>query len=157
MKIPTSTTLSPEQARAVATVLASLSALSVVTCARATRPPLTTMAPPPPAAARISPAPASSPAEATEPPATVAAPPPTAIPPEPALARFKAALREAAHQAEPIRVLWLGDSHAAADFWPDAVRKPLQAAFGVGGPGFLYAGLGVYRHPGVKVQRDGKW
>jgi lysophospholipase L1-like esterase len=51
----------------------------------------------------------------------------------------------------------MGDSHAAADFWPDAVRKPLQARFGAGGPGFIYLGLGVYRHAGMKVVRDGKW
>jgi lysophospholipase L1-like esterase len=75
------------------------------------------------------------------------------------LPRFGAALRELAlgHRTDPVRVLWLGDSHAAADFWPDAVRKPLQERFGVGGPGFLYLGLGVYRHGGVKVERDGKW
>ena len=53
--------------------------------------------------------------------------------------------------------MWLGDSHAAADFWPDAVRKPLQARFGAGGPGFVYVGLGAYRHAGVKVVRDGTW
>ncbi len=54
-------------------------------------------------------------------------------------------------------MLWLGDSHAAADFWPDSVRKPLQARYGSGGPGFLFVGLGVYRHAGVKVEREGKW
>jgi lysophospholipase L1-like esterase len=91
-------------------------------------------------------------------------PPPPALPanavPPPqgsALARFQAALRDAPHRAEPVRILWLGDSHTAADFWPEAVRKPLQAAFGAGGPGFLYLGLGVYRHGGVKIQREGKW
>jgi lysophospholipase L1-like esterase len=56
-----------------------------------------------------------------------------------------------------VRVLWLGDSHAAADFWPDAVRKPLQGRFGDGGPGFVYVGLGVYRHAGLKIAREGTW
>jgi hypothetical protein len=40
------------------------------------------------------------------------------------------------------------------DFWPEAVRKPLQPA--VGRWGFFYLGLGVYRHGGA-IQREGKW
>lgn len=54
-------------------------------------------------------------------------------------------------------MLWMGDSHAAADFWPDAVRKPLQSRYGTGGPGFLFVGLGIYRHAGVKLGRDGSF
>jgi lysophospholipase L1-like esterase len=60
-------------------------------------------------------------------------------------------------RTEPVRVLWLGDSHTAADFWPDAVRRPLAARYGSGGPGFLFLGLKDYRHSGVKVWRQGAW
>jgi lysophospholipase L1-like esterase len=158
MKSLKSTTLSPEAARTAAAVLAATSALAVVTCAGATRPPLTarSAASAVPAASVAPPAPKApeaSAALASAAPSQGAAP----VPQGSALARFQAALRDAPHRAEPVRVMWLGDSHTAADFWPEAVRKPLQAAFGAGGPGFLYLGLGVYRHGGVKVQREGKW
>ena len=75
------------------------------------------------------------------------------------LPRFRAALADlaAGRRSDSVRILWLGDSHVAADFWPDAVRKPLQAKFGNAGPGFVYLGLGVYRHAGAKVERDGRW
>jgi lysophospholipase L1-like esterase len=74
------------------------------------------------------------------------------------LERLHAALRELAQKRSgPVRVLFLGDSHAAADFWPDAIRQSLQQKYGKGGPGFIHLGLGVYRHAGVKVTRNGKW
>jgi lysophospholipase L1-like esterase len=40
----------------------------------------------------------------------------------------------------PIRILQLGDSHTAADFFSGELRQRLQARFGVGGPGYLAAG-----------------
>jgi lysophospholipase L1-like esterase len=160
MKSPKSTTLSPDGARAAAVVLTALSALSVVTCAAATRTPIvgSAITPPPiretsPLPPRLAPTPAQPAPTVTEPPATT----PPVAPQGSTLARFQAALRDAPQRSEPVRVLWLGDSHTAADFWPDAVRKPLQAAFGSGGPGFVYLGLGVYRHAGMKVSREGKW
>jgi lysophospholipase L1-like esterase len=74
------------------------------------------------------------------------------------LERLHGALRELAQKrSNPVRVLFLGDSHAAADFWPDAIRQSLQEKYGRGGPGFIHLGLGVYRHAGVKVTRNGKW
>ncbi len=42
--------------------------------------------------------------------------------------------------AETMRVLQFGDSHTASDDWPQAIRAPLQARFGDGGPGFVHAG-----------------
>jgi lysophospholipase L1-like esterase len=42
--------------------------------------------------------------------------------------------------AETLRVLHFGDSHTASDDWPGAIRNPLQAKFGDGGPGFVQAG-----------------
>lgn len=145
--------VSSETAFRAAYLIASLSALAVVMCARAARPPevvqkgvLDTSARPasPSASAGGRSAPATS-----APSAQIGR----------GLVHFQSALRalEPKARAGPVRVLWMGDSHAAADFWPDAVRKPLQERFGAGGPGFLYVGLGVYRHAGVKVTREGNW
>jgi lysophospholipase L1-like esterase len=85
-----------------------------------------------------------------------------ATPPSPdpaSVARFRAALEalSTGRRADPVRVLWLGDSHTAADFWPDAVRSALQERYGNGGPGFVSLGRRDYRHAGVKVLRDGRW
>jgi lysophospholipase L1-like esterase len=161
MKSQRSTILSPEAARTAAAVLSATSALMVITCASATRTPIVASATEPAAGAvsvapnpGVAPVPSAAPAAQSEPAIAAATPP---LPQGSALSRFQAALRDAPHRTEPVRILWLGDSHTAADFWPDAVRKPLQAAFGSGGPGFLYLGLGVYRHGGIKLSRDGKW
>jgi lysophospholipase L1-like esterase len=77
------------------------------------------------------------------------------------LPRFFGALGElASAEAErkrPVRVLWLGDSHTAADFLPDGLRSALQLRFGNGGPGYLLLGAEPYRHAGVKVEVKGTW
>ncbi len=57
----------------------------------------------------------------------------------------------------PVRILWLGDSHTAADYLTGKVRARLQARFGAGGPGFLRVGLKSYRHTQVQVGCDGPW
>lgn len=57
----------------------------------------------------------------------------------------------------PVRIAWFGDSHSAADFMPDVVRKRLQAQFGNGGPGFVRLGIQPYRHSQVVPQREGRW
>jgi lysophospholipase L1-like esterase len=144
-----------ERLRSWGSLLCAASSLVVVTCAGARQGPVVpavapVVAPPSPGA---DPAPtASAGPEAT---ALDASAPVVAGP----LARFHASLAELERGArtEPVRVLWLGDSHTAADFWPDAVRRPLQARFGNAGPGFLYAGLRVYRHANVGIEDDGKW
>jgi lysophospholipase L1-like esterase len=64
---------------------------------------------------------------------------------------------ELGQKGSTVRVLWLGDSHAAADYWPNAVRVRLQQRFGAGGPGFVHVGLDRYRHTGVVVERQGPW
>ena len=56
-----------------------------------------------------------------------------------------------------VRVLWLGDSHAQADFWTDHIRAGLQQQYGHGGPGFIRIGYRAYRHAGVAVKVDGSW
>jgi len=155
MKSPRSTILSPERARTLGQGLALASALVVVTCAgAATGPVVPPGAPAPPVRPESSSpaAPASSEGPAA-PPASTAPPPEATLP----LPRLRAALEAlaAGKRSESVRILWLGDSHAAADFWPDAVRRPLAQKYGSGGPGFLFVGLSVYRHAGVKVDRDG--
>jgi lysophospholipase L1-like esterase len=151
---PRSTILSRNGARALGYALASLSSLVVVTCAGAARGPASPRGTPVPPSPRVSTgAPASASAPAALPALEAGAGHPEA------LSRFRTALADlaAGRRSDSVRVLWMGDSHVAADFWPDAVRKPLQARFGVAGPGFLYLGLGVYRHAGAKVERDGVW
>lgn len=77
------------------------------------------------------------------------------------LATFYAALRELSSGARKkhVRVMWLGDSHGAADFWSGNLRAALQKRFGNGGPGFVHVGLHAYRHDGLKFTADskGKW
>lgn len=75
------------------------------------------------------------------------------------LATFYSALRELSSGARKkhVRVLWLGDSHGAADFWSGNLRTDLQKRFGNGGPGFVHLGYRDYRHDGVKTSIGGKW
>ena len=37
---------------------------------------------------------------------------------------------ERKQRASHVRIVWLGDSHGAADFWSGAVRTALQERFG---------------------------
>ncbi len=60
-------------------------------------------------------------------------------------------------RAESVHVVWLGDSHTAADFWTQAVRAELQARYGNGGPGFLRLGISPYRHGRARVSTTGQW
>jgi lysophospholipase L1-like esterase len=76
-----------------------------------------------------------------------------------ALERFGHALAalEAKSRKDHVRVLWLGDSHTAADFLTGALRRKLFLRFGAGGPGLIRLGAGPYRHEGVKLVREGRW
>lgn len=56
-----------------------------------------------------------------------------------------------------VRVLWLGDSHTAADYLTGALRARLQARFGAGGPGFARIGVKPYRHTQLHWACDGPW
>lgn len=145
------TILSPDNARRAGYALASSLSFVVATCASATRGPAKT-APRAPSSAPTQRTPSAPTAVAS------AARVSTSVPGPARLERLHAALRELAQKrSNPVRVLFLGDSHAAADFWPDAIRQSLQEKYGKGGPGFIHLGLGVYRHAGVKVTRNGKW
>ena len=55
----------------------------------------------------------------------------------------------------PVRVLWLGDSHTAADHLTGSVRSLLFERFAPGGPGFLRLGLAPTRHEHANLQRIG--
>ena len=116
-----------------------------------------------PAAAPAAPAAptAATPEPPPDPAAAAPVAPPTSGPrPEDApYARFFAALRDLEHgrRADHVRILWLGDSHGAADFWSGALRTVLQKRFGHGGPGFVHLGFQGYRHDGIKHNAEGKW
>jgi lysophospholipase L1-like esterase len=64
---------------------------------------------------------------------------------------------EAGTRRESVRILWLGDSHTAADYLTGGVRARLQARFKAGGPGFVRVGLKPYRHTQVRWSCDGPW
>lgn len=70
--------------------------------------------------------------------------------------RALAAARQG-RRAEPVRMLWLGDSHTAADFMTGALRQELQRRHGRGGAGFVRAGITQYRHHVAQVEVGGKW
>jgi len=145
-------------------LLALTSLLVVVTCSATTR--VEGAAPPEPPRAFEAPPPAPEP---PEPPALPPAPPTAASePPMPAalpsaapvsLVRFFEALRglEQRTRQNHVHVVWLGDSHTAADLWTEGVRHTLQARFGVGGPGFFHVGLKQTRHSQVKTDVFGSW
>ncbi|HKX39416.1 MAG TPA: hypothetical protein VJN20_12230, partial [Burkholderiales bacterium] len=58
------------------------------------------------------------------------------------LANFYDALSalDRGERKEHVRIAWLGDSHAQADFWTGYLRRALQKRFGNGGPGFVHLG-----------------
>ncbi len=64
---------------------------------------------------------------------------------------------EQKQRTQSVRVLWLGDSHTAADFLTGALRTRLQARFGAAGPGFVRVGMKAYRHSQVRFGCDGAW
>jgi lysophospholipase L1-like esterase len=75
------------------------------------------------------------------------------------LGRFEQALAALARgeRSEAVRVLWLGDSHTAADFMTGAVRDAAWRRHTPGGPGFLRLGLPHYRHDQATVKRTGRF
>ncbi|WP_437914895.1 GDSL-type esterase/lipase family protein [Sorangium sp. So ce302] len=159
--------LSAASRRALAALLAALLEAAALGCS-ATR---EHVAPPAPEVGSAPPAPSPPPRLAEAPAPETAAPSPaeaaSARPPEldllrpedGAYAHFFAALRalEQGRRQDHVRIAWLGDSHAAADFWSGAVRAALQRRFGDGGLGFVHLGYAAYRHNGARLTADGKW
>lgn len=70
---------------------------------------------------------------------------------------FEALREREAGASNHVRIVWLGDSHTAADFWTGEVRRQLQARFGDGGPGLVMPGLQGMRNEAVKAAKTGKW
>jgi lysophospholipase L1-like esterase len=57
------------------------------------------------------------------------------------------------------RIVQIGDSHTASDFWTGALRRRLQARYGDGGHGFVVPGRpwASYKHLDVVHWSDGRW
>ena len=151
-------------------LLVAVAALLVtVTCSRESRlepataagrkgPRVVTSAPPPPASASSLPSAAAT--DSASAPAPVAAPQTGTSAREPlSLKHFQQALAAlvAKTRKDHVRILWLGDSHTAADFMTGTLRRRLFLRFGPGGPGLVRLGANTYRHDGVKLVRDGRW
>lgn len=133
-----------------------LAACLALTCARPGRPDVAHAEPARPAAqpqAKAAPEPVASPAASAAPAKAAGAPY------QGPLANFFDGLQQlgAGTRREHVRVLWLGDSHTAADYLTGSVRAALQTRFGDGGPGFVRVGTRAYRHDGLKIARDGSW
>jgi lysophospholipase L1-like esterase len=64
---------------------------------------------------------------------------------------------EARKRGDHVRIVWLGDSHTAADFMTGELRRRLSERFGAGGPGLVRLGASPYRHAGVKLVHEGRW
>lgn len=158
---PKSKIRSPERLLEVLLAVGSLA--GVVTCAAGSAREPAAVArdarPAPPAASGVSRAPA-----APQPVASVATnpAPEAAAPPAGELAELTGFFRalselERGARRDHVRILWLGDSHSAADFLPNAVRGALAARFGMGGPGFIHAAVRHNRHSNARVEQLGRW
>lgn len=77
----------------------------------------------------------------------------------PELSEFYQGLDELRNKTRktPVRVLWLGDSHTAADFMTQEVRAHLVSIAPDGGPGFVRLGMDGNRHGTVRFTEQGKW
>lgn len=75
------------------------------------------------------------------------------------LSGFHAALSalKNAKGATHVRVLFFGDSHTQGEYLPNAIREALQARFGDGGPGYLYAGDAAHRSEAATLGIEGAW
>lgn len=75
------------------------------------------------------------------------------------LDRFYRALDEleADRRESNVRILWLGDSHTAADFLTDQVRRDLEQFFPSGGPGYVPLGHPGTRHGSLGLESSGRW
>jgi lysophospholipase L1-like esterase len=61
----------------------------------------------------------------------------------------------AGQRAEPVRILWFGDSHTAADYSSNSVRRQLAQRLPLGGPGYVSLGVPGYRHGMAKAWSAG--
>lgn len=169
---PEKPALPPELERGVSLALAVVAALVAVTCG--SRGELQGSASSPASvASNAAPAPAlsSAPPNASAPPSSgvaasalpASSPPPSeplsSDPTQLELRHFFADVKglEQRTRKQPVRVVWFGDSHTAADYLTGEVRARLQARFGAGGPGFVRIGVKPYRHSQLHWTCDGGW
>lgn len=84
---------------------------------------------------------------------------PAVATPLPELRGFYEALDqlERGERKRSVRVMWLGDSHTAADFMTDEVRNALRSQAPAGGPGYVRLGLDGYRHSEVRLTSTGRF
>lgn len=75
----------------------------------------------------------------------------------PLLHFFRALATLEAGESRRARIVWLGDSHTAADFMTGPLRSTLQTRFGDAGPGFVPLSLLHVRNVAVATKRDGAW
>src|SRR6185369_17739867 len=61
--------------------------------------------------------------------------------------------------ADDVRLIQIGDSHTAADWYTGVVRRMLQARFGDGGRGFVAVGKPWkgYVQDGIRVGMTAEW
>lgn len=117
--------------------------------------------PPPARSAKKAPARKAPPKKAPRKPAPK--PGPVAIEGAGALRPFFAQLAALKEPTTPpgtvARILFFGDSHTAADFWPGRLRAQLQAVYGDGGPGLLLPARPWrgYPHEGVEQDFGRRW
>jgi lysophospholipase L1-like esterase len=147
--------------------LAGVAALIGVTCASrgqlgsASKAPVSAASAPSPLPAPVaSAAPLASGSQSAEAAEAGAGPSPQATDPTKLeLTRFYGDLAslEQRKRKTSVRILWLGDSHTAADYLTGALRARLQARFGAAGPGFVRVGVKTYRHTQVRWSCDGPW
>jgi hypothetical protein len=171
--------LRPELQRALGLGLATLAAFVAITCGsrgqldgapRAASPAAISttqsVASSAPGAARVNATPAAKPQSSTNPPAAAPDVPPAQAADRAAsdpsrldLPHFFTHLSglEKRTQKTPVRILWLGDSHTAADYLTGELRARLETRFGAGGPGFVRVGVKPYRHTQVHWACDGPW
>jgi len=150
------------RARFLGSVLATLVALACAASGADRAPVPELPIPPPPARSAAT----AEPEVVALPPAPpLEAGPPPAPPPRPAPFQGYPQLRRAARafddlalglRRDPVRVLWLGDSHTMADHLTGAVRSALFGRYPPGGPGYLRLGLSPTRHEHAKLVRIGR-
>ncbi len=76
--------------------------------------------------------------------------------PSAALKRFNESTKKRVNgdRVEPLRVMWLGDSHTAGVFWPASFESVILTRMTSGGPGYLPLGLHYGRFHGARIASD---
>jgi len=84
---------------------------------------------------------------------------PVANRPPPLAAFFRALERLEQHDGAPVRILQLGDSHTAGDYFPGELRARFQQRFGDAGRGLMQPGIpfrGI-RQAEIHLAQTGRW